>query len=83
VKSSVLQSNAASKGLVEHTIQIWQPRLQRNLGPDDAGRIVENITAFSDVLAEWSRAELATPDGHSGQSVTASSFKHGGEKVMP
>ena len=43
------------------TIETWQPRLDRDLNREDARQIVENVTGFFSVLAEWSRAEIPTP----------------------
>lgn len=83
VRSSVNRSNPTNKDLIERTLKIWQPRSQRNLSPEDARWMVENITGFFDVLAEWSRAGLDTPNENSKQSVTTLSCKHGGEKVVP
>jgi hypothetical protein len=51
-------SSAANDNLIERTRQVWQPRLQRDLGPEDARQIVENITSFFNILAEWSQAEM-------------------------
>ena len=39
------------------TRHFWQPRLERDLGGVDAGQILQNLTGFFSVLAEWSRAE--------------------------
>ena len=47
--------------LVGATIAIWQPRAARELSREDARQIVENITGFFAILAEWSRAEMPVP----------------------
>ena len=51
------QSNAANDNLIDRTIETWQPRFNRNLSQEDAQQIVENVTDFFSILAEWSRAE--------------------------
>lgn len=43
--------------LIDHTIAVWQPRLQRRLSKEDAREITENLTGFFTILAEWSRHE--------------------------
>ncbi len=52
---------AANDNLIDRTIETWQPRLDRNLSREDARQIVENVTGFFSILAEWSRAEPAEP----------------------
>jgi len=45
---------------------VWQPLAGRLLGPDDTRQIVQNVTGFFRVLAEWdspSGATLPAPDG--------------------
>jgi hypothetical protein len=37
--------------------QVWQPRIGRDPTDEDALQIIQNVTCFFDVLAEWSRAE--------------------------
>ena len=62
MRSSVKISHAANDNLKDELIgrtrEVWQPRLGRDLGREDARQIAENITGFFSVLAEWSRAEL-------------------------
>jgi hypothetical protein len=48
-------------GLVGATIAVWQPRTARELSREDARQVVENITGFFAILAEWSRAETVAP----------------------
>jgi hypothetical protein len=45
---------------VARTRQIWQPRFGRDLTDEDSRQIVQNVTGFFGVLAEWSRAEKLT-----------------------
>jgi len=42
---------------IARTRQVWQPRLGRDLGDEDARQIMQNITGFFGVLTEWARAE--------------------------
>lgn len=46
--------------LLHHTLQLWQPRVVRELSREDARQITENIAGFFLVLAEWSRAETTS-----------------------
>ncbi len=39
------------------TRQIWQPRMGRDLTDENAREIMQNVSGFFGVLAEWSRAE--------------------------
>src|ERR1700726_1523915 len=55
VRSSVKPSDAANDNLIDRTIALWQPRLRRDLSREDARQIVENVTDFFKLLAEWSR----------------------------
>jgi hypothetical protein len=54
----VKPSHAANDNLVDHTRQLWQRRLGRDLTREDARQIAENVTGFFALLAEWSRVEL-------------------------
>jgi len=42
---------------IGRTREVWQSRLGRDLGDEDALQIIHNVTGFFGVLAEWSRAE--------------------------
>lgn len=53
--------NAANDNLIDRTIAAWQPRYDRDLSREDARQIVENVTGFFSLLAEWAQAELAAP----------------------
>ena len=61
VKSSVKPSHAANDNLIDRTREVWKPRLGRDLSREDARQIVENVTGFFAILAEWSRAEIPVP----------------------
>jgi hypothetical protein len=57
----VKPKSAANDDLIDRTIELWQPRLRRALTREDARQIAENVTGFFSILAEWSKAESATP----------------------
>ncbi len=61
--------SAANDNLVDGTIALWKPRLRRDLSREDARQIVENVTGFFNVLAEWSRAEMPAPANDSDAEV--------------
>ncbi len=67
MRSSVKPSDAANDNLIDRTIEAWQPRLDRDLSREDARQIVENVTGFFSILAEWSQAELAEPANDTGK----------------
>ena len=52
---------AANDNLIDRTREVWKPRLERDLSREDARQIVENVTGFFSILAEWSRAEMPVP----------------------
>ena len=66
--SSVKPSKSANDDLIDRTIELWQPRLRRDLSREDARQIVENVSSFFGILAEWSRAEDAGPDEQRGRT---------------
>lgn len=53
---------------VTRTRQVWQPRLGRDLADADARQILNDVTGFFDVLAEWSRANDTTSPATSSES---------------
>jgi hypothetical protein len=54
VRSSVKAAyNRQTDDLVDRTRAVWQPRLGRDLSPDEAKQIAANVTGFFAVLAEW------------------------------
>lgn len=47
---------------IARTRQVWQPRLGQDLADADARQILNDVTGFFGVLAEWSRAnDTAAP----------------------
>jgi hypothetical protein len=61
VKYSVKLSHAANDNLIDRTREVWNPRFRRDLSREDARQIVENVTGFFAILAEWSRTEIPVP----------------------
>jgi hypothetical protein len=53
--------HAANDNLIDRTREVWQLRLGRDLSREDARQILEGITGFFGILAEWSRAEMPLP----------------------
>jgi hypothetical protein len=60
----VKPSRAANGNLIDHTREVWQPRLGRDLSGEDAREIAENVTGFFALLSKWSRAEMSSPANH-------------------
>jgi hypothetical protein len=65
----VQKPSAGNYKLVEQTIALWQRRCWRELRPEDARQIAENVTGFFTILAEWSRAEVPIPTNDSGAAA--------------
>ena len=58
MRSSVKTAQSRqTDNLIDRTRAVWQPRLGRDLKPDEAGQISANVTGFFAVLAEWARKE--------------------------
>jgi hypothetical protein len=53
--------SVANEHLIDRTIELWQPRLRRELSREDARQIVENVTGFFSLLSQWSKSETAPP----------------------
>jgi hypothetical protein len=51
----------ADLDLVGTTIALWQPRASRELTRENARQIIENVSGFFAILAEWSQAETLVP----------------------
>ena len=64
-------THAANDNQIDRTRKVWQPRTGRDLTDEDARQIVENITGFFSILAEWSRAELPSPANDNGKPATS------------
>jgi hypothetical protein len=76
VKSLRAANDNLKDDLIRRTRQVWQPRLGCDLSCEDARQIVENVSGFFAVLADWSRSERANPandnEGGDGSTVPAS-----------
>ena len=45
---------------LDKTVAFWQPRTSRKLTREDARQMIENVTGFFKVLAEWdAKARIA------------------------
>ena len=42
-------------GIAHQTIEFWQPYYHQTLTPGDAGEIINNVSGFFGILAEWDR----------------------------
>ena len=77
MRSSVKPSHSANDNLKndlrQRTRKVWQPRIGRDLSSEDARQIVENVSGFFAVLADWSRLEGTIPanDNERGDALTA------------
>ena len=58
MRSSVKTAQSRqTQNLIDRNRAVWQPRLGRDLTPDEARQISANVTGFFAVLAEWARKE--------------------------
>ena len=62
----LLASKHMKRDINRLTVRTWQSRSPRPLTSEDAREIISNVTGFFRVLAEWDRAEKATPDDKGG-----------------
>jgi hypothetical protein len=78
VKSSVKPLHAANDNLIDRTRELWKLRLGRDLSPEDARQIIENVTGFFAILIEWSRIEIPAPANDRAEPATsdASEVRH-------
>ena len=61
-------TRSATDALIDQTIDLWQPRSQRGISPEDARQVVENVTGFFNILAEWARVETGPKASDTDQS---------------
>jgi hypothetical protein len=75
VRSSVKPSHATNDTLkdelIRRTCKVWQPRLGRDLSPEEARQIVANVAGFFLVLSEWSRTEMLAPANDASEPAAA------------
>lgn len=55
--SLFLRQRSVDDGVLEKVIDLFEKRAHRTLSKEDARQIVENLSGFFQVLAEWDRAE--------------------------
>ncbi len=58
--SSVKPSHSPGDRFLCRTREVWQPRLGRDLSREETRQIVKDVAAVFSLLAEWSRAEMAS-----------------------
>jgi hypothetical protein len=61
VKFSYAANDNLRDDLIKRTQQTWQPRLGRDLSCEDARQMIDNVSGFFAVVADWSRSERAIP----------------------
>ena len=50
--------------LLERTIAVWAQRYGRALSRDEAGQILDNLTAFFQLLIDWEAADQGADGSH-------------------
>ena len=71
-------SEKTNADLVDRTIDLWAPRVSRELTRDDAEQILQNVSGFFSVLSEWRRAERARSTRPSSQRRGPSEARYDG-----
>jgi len=61
-----------SQEIIERTKKLWQTLASRTLTDEDAREIIENITGFFQVLAEWHSDDQDSPPPLSEREATDS-----------
>jgi hypothetical protein len=61
--------DAANDNVALRTRQVWEPRLGRELGSDEARQITANVTGFFELLAKWAQAEPPLPANDPGEPI--------------
>ncbi|MGX5804297.1 hypothetical protein ACWGS9_24050 [Bradyrhizobium sp. Arg314] len=51
------RSRAVDDALLERTVRLFEARTGRCLSKEDARQIVENVTGFFRILAEWHKMD--------------------------
>ncbi|RRI05402.1 hypothetical protein EH240_05790 [Mesorhizobium tamadayense] len=51
------RTGAVDDALLERTVQLVEARTGRSLSKEDARQIVENVSGFFRILAEWQRID--------------------------
>jgi hypothetical protein len=63
---------------LEQTVDFWQPRTSQKLTREEGRQIIENVTAFFQILLEWETAELKSATAAAEQESVPSSLATGG-----
>jgi hypothetical protein len=71
--------HALDCSLIARAREIWQARVERKLTDEDVRQIVENVSGFFSILAEWSRTELLTPANDDDKPVAETSLPEHGQ----
>lgn len=61
--------DAANDNIALRTRQVWEPRLGRELGSDEARQITADVTGFFGLLAKWAQTESPLPANDPGEPV--------------
>jgi hypothetical protein len=72
----VKPSHTANNNLIDRTLEVWRPRVGRDLSCDGARQIAENVIGFFAILAEWSRIEVPAPSDNVGDGATSDEEAH-------
>lgn len=64
-------SHAANDNQIDRTLEVWKPRLRPDLSREEARQIVQNVTGFFAILAEWSRVETPVPANDTGKPTAS------------
>ncbi|MER9291299.1 hypothetical protein NKI71_13720 [Mesorhizobium sp. M0510] len=51
------RARAVDDALLERTVQLFEARTGRSLSKEDARQIMENVSGFFRILAEWNKME--------------------------
>lgn len=59
MRSSVKTNKAIDDSLIDRTLKTWQPRVDHPLSRDDARQIIDYVSGFFSILAEWAKADAS------------------------
>jgi hypothetical protein len=69
----VKANKAIDDDLIDRTLETWQPRIDRPLSRGDACQIIDNVSGFFSILAEWAKADASN---NSAVGAHASEVRH-------
>jgi hypothetical protein len=64
-------THTSQAGLQERAVAFWSPRLKRDVSQEDARQIVENVTGFFSLIAEWAQADMPNPANDAGKPAAS------------